>query len=153
MKRLYDFSGFTAFTAVFSFGLLLSFFAYSFIHGSGIHYGILFLLLLAALIWLLIRFVFRAARLEEDGAHCRKLFIEKSRLNVEMRYDSRFRESIYLLRDTQTDYRAMTEKEAAAAQIRVEATSGNRKKLEAYTGLTLPPAEKPRVKRKSRYLR
>ena len=151
MKKLFDFSGGMVFCTLFSFGILLPFFAVRYADGAGAAFGILFLLTAAALIWLLIRFVFRAAALREDGVRYRGIFIARDALRIKAQYDGRFHESVYLLRDSGRSYSFLSEKELAAVQIRVEATKWNRKRLEAYTGLSLPPAAKPVRRRKRRF--
>ena len=153
MNKLYDFSAGFAAAAVFAFGLLLSFFAYHYFYGSGLIYGILFLLTAAAFIWLLVHFVFRAASLSEDGVRCRSLFIERARLTVFPEYDTRFNESVYRLRDAGAGKPPAFGKADKRTQITVEATPSNRKKLEAYTGKELKPAEKPKRKKKGGFFR
>ena len=151
MKKLFDFSVGMVFCALISFGVLLAFFFFHYRQGSGILYGILFLLTIAAFVWLVIHFVFRAATMEEGGVRYGRLFIPRENLRVRAEYSERFRESVYYLQDSRTNYSVLSQKEADKARIRVQATRGSRKKLEAYTGLELIPEGKPGRKRRSRF--
>ena len=145
-KKLFDFSVGTGLSAVFSFTLLLIIFAYHGFGRGGITARIFFFALLLALLFLLYRFVLRAAVLEEDGIRQGNIFIKKKNLRIAPVYDPRFKESIYRMRDASADYSGLSEKEREKVQIRVEATPANRRKLEAYLGGELPPAPKPKYR-------
>lgn len=142
--RLYDFSVGMAIIAGAAAALLLYVFGYHALKG-GVVAIIITALVLVGVGFLVYYFVIKAPTLTDEGVRKGKLFVSKANLFVEPYYDPRFRESVYRMRDNTVSYSGLNQKELAKKLIRVEATPSNRKKLEAYTGQQLIPAQKPAV--------
>ena len=142
--KLYDFSVGMAIVAGAAAALLLYVFGYHAFKGS-IFAIVVLVLVLLGIGFLVYYFVIKAPELTDEGVRSGKLFVRKENLFVEPYYDPRFRESVYRMRDNTVSYSGLNQKELAKKLIRVEATPSNRKKLEAYTGQQLIPAQKPAV--------
>jgi len=145
--RLFDFSIPAGLAALLVFPALLYFSFARYYYERLTIYLPIFILLLCGILYLIYRFVFRAATLDQEGLHFGRLTIPRERLLVVSEYDIRFRESIYLLRDSAADYSSLTDKEQKEKEVRVQATMGNTRKLSEYCRIALMPAQKPKRKK------
>ena len=146
--RLFDFSLPVFLAALLVFPLMIYAFYSMLVYQRLMLFAFLLPLLVAGILWLIYDFGFRAAVIDQDGAHYKKIFIPRDRLEIVSEYDFRFRESAYYLRDRAVDYRTDDPKELAARQIRVQATMANTRKLTEYMRTPLSPAKKPKTRRK-----
>ena len=143
-KHLYDFSIPMAVSALLVFPFVTYVCLARFILEGLWVFLILAVGLVTFFIYIIYRFVLRAAVLDEDGAHNSRVSIPRGQLTVVSEYDERFKEPIYLLRDVTKDYRFLDDKTRADKEIRVQATHGNTAKLTDYLEIPLEPAPRPR---------
>ena len=141
--RLFDFSIPAGLAALLVFPALLYFCFARYYYEGLFLYLPLFILFLAGILYLIYRFVFRAAILDNEGLHAGRLMIPRERLSVTTEYDVRFRESIFLLRDSSVNYAGLSDSELKEKQLRVQATMENTRKLTEYCRMVLTPAPKP----------
>ena len=144
--RLFDFSIPALLAALLVFPILVYAFYAMYVYQHLTVFIILLPLLLLGIGWLIFDMGFRAATVDAEGAHYRKLFIPRDRLEVVSEYDIRFREPVYYLRDRAEDYTTGTPKELDAKQIRVQATMANTRKLTEYMHMPLTPTKKPKAR-------
>ncbi len=146
--RLFDFSLPALLAALIVFPLMAYAFYAMYRYQHRVIFAVLLPLLLIGIGYLVYIFGFRAAVIDGDGAHYKKVFIPRDRLDIVSEYDIRFRESVYYLRDRTADYHSDDPKELAARQIRVQATMANTRKLTEYMHMPLAPAGKPKARRR-----
>ena len=149
-KRLFDFSIPALLAALIVFPVLVYAFWVMYAYQHRKIFLILLPLLLIGIGVLIYVFGIRAAVIDTEGAHFKKIFIPRDRLEIVSEYDIRFREPVYYLRDRSVDYTAGTFKEQDEKQIRVQATMANTRKLTEYMHAPLIPAKKPKARWKKK---
>ena len=92
--RLFDFSIPALLAALIVFPVLIYAFYVMYVYQHLTVFLVLLPLLLLGIGWLIFDMGFRAATVDAEGAHYRKLFIPRDRLEVVSEYDIRFREPV-----------------------------------------------------------
>ena len=146
-NRLFDFTPAYAVITVAAYSLLLALFGYSYFYGGNAVFAVLFGLFVLSFLFVFVYFVVLSVRLGDDGiSHGDKKIMRKD-ITYLAGYDSRYRESVILLRDRRIDYHELDKKAKKKKTIRVQATKANLRKLGEYLGqeIVLPPEPKRRL--------
>ena len=146
-KRLFDFTPAYAVIAIVAYSLLLTLFGYSYFSGGGILYLVLFILFIISFLFVFGYFVVLSVKLDEDGISQGDKKIEKKYITYLAGYDSRYKESVILIRDKRIDYHELDKKAKKKKSIRVQATRANLMKLGEYLDceIVLQPEPKHRL--------
>ena len=150
-RKLYDFSA--AYLAVFviCYSLLFAASLYNLFFtshklGSAIAFSIFF----ASFAFLAARFGIMAAYTDGESVTYGKLRIKREDAQFLSKYDYRFKESVIVIRDKNTDYRFLEPKEAAKKAIKVQATPRNCAILGDFFGKEIVPVKKPKQKKQKK---
>jgi len=143
--RLYDFTLGGMIVAIIDFVILFGIFGYNFITSdSKVRFGIALAVTAAALVFIVIRYMFITAVIEDERIVNGKFSISRKDMRVITKYDMRFSTSVILIMDDNIDYASLERKEKEKNMIILQATRSNCKKISNFIGSEITPAPKPK---------
>ncbi|MGM9646444.1 MAG: hypothetical protein ACI3XS_07130 [Eubacteriales bacterium] len=133
MKRLFDFSAPMAVITCVAYALLLGLFGYTWVNGTPpALFGTIFVLLIVSFLFITWFFVIMSPKLTEKELKHGSKTIPKENVRFKILYNPRFKETQIRFRDARKDYRYLDAKALKRAQIVVQATPSNIKKLSEW---------------------
>ncbi len=133
MKRLFDFSVSAASMTCIAYALLLGLFGYTWVNGRfPALFGTVFVLLIVSFLFIIWFFVIMSPKLTDEALKHGSKTILKKDVRFKILYNPRFKETQIRLQDANRDYRYLDAKALKRAEIRVQATPSNIKKLSEW---------------------